>query len=155
MSNCKPQEALRLGLNVLIDKSCGGENCNWHEFPYTIKSIISDDKGKQIEFKDVSDVWDYIILLKEESENQKKQGSLFTTLNNVFEQLPFFCCINNILDENSQKDIAKYLYCNDTNTPPYSGCYGDTPVSWIEKYFLIKSTLEMRNKKLMEKNKNA
>ena len=120
-----------------------------------MRSIISGDRGKQIEFKDVSDVWDYIILLKEESETNQNKGSSFTTLNNVFEQLPFFCCFNHVLDEDAQKDIAKYLYCNDTNTPPYSGCYGDTPVSWIEKYFLIKSTLGMRNKKLMEKNKNA
>ena len=151
-SSSKPQQTLTLGINVLIDKSCGG--CKWHEFPYKIRSIISSDRGKQIEFEDVNDGWDYIILLKEESENQQRQGSLFTTLNDIYEQLPFFCCYNNILDEDSQKDIAKYLYCNETNTPPYTGSYGETPVSWIEKYFIIKSTLEMRNKKLLEKNKN-
>jgi len=48
-----------------------------------------------------------------------------------------------------------YVYCNETNTPPFEGSYNDTPATWIEKYFLIKSTLEMRNKKIMEKNKNA
>ena len=148
-TSSKPQQTLTLGLNVLIDKGCGG--CKWHEFPYTIRNIISSERGKQIEFKDVNDVWDYIFLLKEESENQQNEGSSFTTLNNIYEQLPFFCCFNNILDENSQKDIAKYLYCKDAHTPPYSGSYGDTPTSWIGKHFIIKSTLGMRNKKLAEK----
>ena len=79
---------------------------------------------------------------------------MFTTFSDIYEQLPFFCCYNHILDENSQKDIAKYIYCNGTNTPPHPGSYGDIPVSWIEKYFLIKMIIEMRNKKLAEK-KNA
>ena len=38
MSNYKPQEALQLGLNVLIDQNCEGRNCNWHEFPYEFNS---------------------------------------------------------------------------------------------------------------------
>ena len=80
---------------------------------------------------------------------------MFTTLNNVFEQLPFFCCINYIIDEKCQDDISMYVYCNETNTPPFDGSYNDTPATWIEKYFIIKSTLEMRNKKLTEKMKNA
>ena len=80
---------------------------------------------------------------------------MFTTLNNIYEQLPFFCCVNHILDEKSQKDIARYIYCIEANTSPYSGSYGEIPVKWIEKHFIIKSTLAMRNKKLMEKNKNA
>ena len=67
MSNHKPQEALRLGLNVLIDQSCEGYNCNWHEFPYEINSIVFNDKRKKIDFKDNNDVWDYIDLLCQES----------------------------------------------------------------------------------------
>ena len=89
MSNSKPQEALKLGLNVLIDQSCGGYNCYWHEFPYEISSIISDDKGKKIEFKNINDVWDYVTLLQLESEEHQKKGSSFSVLNNIYEQLPF------------------------------------------------------------------
>ena len=94
-------------------------------------------------------------LLKEESENQRNKGSSFTTLNNIFEQLPFFCCYNNILNEECQEDISKYVYCTDTNTPAYSGSYNDTPATWVEKYYIIKQALGIREQKLTEKMKNA
>ena len=80
---------------------------------------------------------------------------MFSTFYNIYEQLPFFCCYNNIINDDCQKDIAKYIYCDDTKVQAYSGCYGDIPTSWVEKHFIIKSALKMINKKLMEKNKNA
>ncbi|QDP64302.1 MAG: hypothetical protein Unbinned4139contig1000_15 [Prokaryotic dsDNA virus sp.] len=85
----------------------------------------------------------------------KTQGSSFSTLINIFEQLPFFCCFNNIVDERFQDDISKYIYCTETNTPPYSGSYNNTPASWIEKFYIIKQALQIREKRLMEKAKNA
>lgn len=48
-----------------------------------------------------------------------------------------------------------YIYCNETNTPPYPGSYRETPAIWIQKYYIIKKTLELREQKLMEKAKNA
>ena len=155
MSNSKPQKALRLGLNVLIDKSCGGENCNWHEFPYEIDSIISSDKRKKIEFKNIDDVWDYILLLRLESKQRQKKGSSFTELNNIYEQLPFFVCSNNVIDEKAQKDISRYTYSADTGTPPYSGSYGDIPHIWLQKYYIIKQAMMMRDNKLREKAKDG
>ena len=155
MSNCKPQEALKLGLNVLIDKSCEGYNCNWHEFPYEINSIISGDKRKKIKFNNIDDVWDYILLLQLESEEHQKKGSSFSALNNVFEQLPFFTCINKVVDEKAQKDISRYAYSRDANTPPYPGSYGDTPHIWVQKYYIIKQAMMLRDNKLREKAKNG
>ena len=155
MSNYKPQEALRLGLNVLIDQSCEGLYCNWHEFPYEINSIISSDKRKKIKFNNINDVWDYIALLCQESKEHQKKGSSFSTLNNLWEQLPFFVCSNNIINEKAQKDISKYIYCADTNTPPYSGSYGDTPQIWEQKYYIIKQAMTLRDNKLREKAKNG
>ena len=151
MSNCKPREALQLGLNVLIDRSCGGSNCNWHEFPYEINSILSSDKRKKIKFNNLDDVWDFIILLQLESEKHQKKGSSFSTLSNVWEQLPFFTCVNNIIDENAQKDISRYIYSKDANTPPYPGSYGDTPHIWIQKYYIIRQAMTLRENKLRKK----
>ena len=155
MSNHKPQEALRLGLNVLIDQSCGGYNCNWHEFPYEINSIISGDKRKKIEFKNIDDVWKYITLLQLESEEHRKKGSSFSVLKDLHEQLPFFTCTNNIIDEKAQKDISRYTYSKDANTPPYSGSYGDTPHIWIQKYYIIKQSMIMRDNNLRKKAKDG
>ena len=155
MSNYKPQEALRLGLNVLIDKSCGGYNCNWHEFPYGIDSIVSGDKRKKVKFNNIDDVWDYIILLQVESEEHRKEGSSFTVLTDIYEQLPFFSCVNRIIDEKAQKDISRYVYSRDANTPPYSGSYGDTPHIWVQKYYIIKQAMMLRENKLREKAKDG
>jgi hypothetical protein len=108
-------------------------------------------RGKEVLVKNKDDIWSYIQLLKKESDEKKKQGSKFTTLNNIYEQLPFFCCSNNILEEKYQEDIAMYVYINETNTPAFDGSYSNTPSRWIDIYFIIKNALNIREKKLMEK----
>ena len=155
MSNSKPQEALQLGLNVLIDQGCEGNNCRYHSFPYEIDSILSSDQRKKVVFNNLHDVWNYVKLLQIESDEHQKEGSNFNTLNNVSEQLPFFMCPNNVIDENSQKDISRYIYTKETGTQPYSGSYGDTPKKWIQKYFIIKQAMMMRENKLRAKAQNG
>jgi hypothetical protein len=88
----------------------------------------------------MEDVWNLVFDLKKESENLKNT-SLNTVIKDVFYQLPFFSCLNNFIDSNHQKDISKYLYCEDTKTPPHSGAYGDVPKTWKEKHFIIKQAL--------------
>ena len=153
MSNNKPQEALQLGLNVLIDQSC--EGCNWHKFPYKIQSILFGDNKKEIEFNKIQDVWDYILLLQIESKEHRKGGSKFSDLNNIWEQLPFFCCQNQVIEKKAQKDISRYIYCKEVNTPPYPGSYGDTPQIWTQKYYIIKQAMNLRENKLREKAKDG
>ena len=53
--------------------------------------------------------------------------------------------VNTIINEKDQKDIAKYIYCKDTNTPPHKGSFGDTPHIWIQKYYIIKQALYLRD----------
>ena len=142
------RRSLQLGLNVLIDSSC--EGCNYHEYPYEFQNILINDTEPIIIINDDDDLWDYIWKLKEESEAISKSGNLLDILNNIYEQLPFFVCNNKILDKECQKDISKYVYCNDTKTPPYSGSYQDTPSMWIEKYYRIKNAMMLREKKLKE-----
>tara|TARA_Y100001963_G_scaffold58172_1_gene81426 strand:- start:4754 stop:4957 length:204 start_codon:yes stop_codon:yes gene_type:complete len=62
-------------------------------------------------------------------------------------QLPFFACKNIVLDEKCQKDIARYVYCNDFGTPPYKGDYGKQPKKWIDKSFLIKKIINNQKPK--------
>ena len=155
MSNRKPQEALKLGRNVLSDQSCGGYNCNWHEFPYEINSNLSDDRRKKVKFDNLDDVWKYVDLLRSESEEHQKKGSSFSSLNNIWEQLPFFTCVNNIIDEKVQKDISRYIYSQDANTPPYPGSYGDMPSVWLQKHYIIKQAIMVRDQKLREKAKDG
>ena len=71
----------------------------------------------------------------------EKEGKSFDVAKSTMAQLPFFSCKNMVLDEKSQKDIAKYIYCNDFNVQPYKGSYGEQPKIWIEKSFIIKKLM--------------
>jgi len=142
------RKSLQLGLNVLIDSSC--EGCNYHEYPYEVHNILINHTEPMIVINNDDDLWDYIWELKLESETVSKSGNLLDILNNIYEQLPFFVCNNRIIDKECQKDIAKYVYCKDTNTPPYTGSYQETPGMWIEKYYRIKNAMMLRERKLKE-----
>ena len=62
-------------------------------------------------------------------------------------QLPFFACRNIVLDEKAQKDIARYVYCSDFGISPYQGSYGDQPKKWINKCFVIKKLMNIKEPK--------
>ena len=87
----------------------------------------------------MEDVWDYTLKLKYEAENMSRGG----VVKGVFYQLPFFTCPSLFYSDKHQKDITKYLYCDDTKTPPYPGGYGQTTNIWKEKHFLIKQALSI------------
>ena len=71
----------------------------------------------------------------------EEKGKSFDVAKSTMAQLPFFSCKNIVLDDKSQKDIAKYIYCNDFNVQPYKGSYGEQPKIWIEKSFIIKKLM--------------
>ena len=70
-------------------------------------------------------------------------------------QLPFFCCTDKFIEKNIQKDIEKYIYCEDTKTSAFPGSYGQIPLVWKEKHFIIKQSLsilqEIKTDKLKQK----
>tara|TARA_Y100001938_G_scaffold150794_1_gene243480 strand:+ start:4896 stop:5123 length:228 start_codon:yes stop_codon:yes gene_type:complete len=72
-------------------------------------------------------------------------------LEDVYYQLPFILCYNNILSKGCQDDIARYVYCSETGTQSYPGTYKDQPKLWIEKYFIIKTAMSIRKKILSNK----
>ena len=155
MSNNVPQDTLQLGLNVLIDQRC--EGCNWHKFPYSFKNILSGSENAIVKIKNIDDIWIYIRKLEIESWEMQKMGNKLSILDSIWDQLPFFCCINQILDESSQNDISKYMYSKDCHVPVYSGSYGDQPNLWIEKHSVIKNAFnirkELHERKIKQKQK--
>lgn len=82
------------------------------------------------------------------------KGNSDNAIKSVLEQLPFFCNQAILIDESYQKDIEKYLYCNETSTPAYSGTYNDTPKLWVDKYYVIKRALAVRQQVLKEQVKD-
>lgn len=105
----------------------------------------------------MKDIWNYILKLKEESFYISKTKSWNSMIKDVFHQIPFFTCTNHFISEKNQKDISKYLYCEDTKTPPNPGAYGDTPSIWKEKHFLIKGAMSIlyQDKRAQIKNKHG
>lgn len=101
---------------------------------------------------DIEDIWNHINDLKKEG-MEMSNGQVKETVKSVFYQLPFFCCPDNFIEPKFQKDIEKYLYCEDTKTPAFPGHYGSIPNIWIEKHFIIKQSLSILNKMKMEQFK--
>ena len=77
----------------------------------------------------------------------EKEGKSFDVAKSTMAQLPFFSCKNMVLDDKAQKDIAKYIYCNDFNVQPHKGSYGEQPKIWIEKSFIIKKLMNTQQPK--------
>lgn len=103
------------------------------------------------EFSCAEDVWEVIDLLIQETKSYNEQGGKeFDIAKSVKAQLPFFCCNNVIQDKYLQRDIRRYLYCEQFNVPPFSGSFDDQPVRWIDKAFIIKNALAKLNKDKIE-----
>ena len=92
----------------------------------------------------------YIDLLVEEINVQKLEGNEFDLAKSVYAQLPFFSCRNKIKDNGSQKDIERYLYCQQFNIPPYDGGYGEQPARWVRDSFIIRKALAKREREQID-----
>ena len=98
----------------------------------------------------MQDVWDVVDLLIEEVKHFNNEGKGFDVSRSIDAQLPFFTCKNLFHSKENQRDIQRYIYCQDFNTQPYPGGYGEQPILWVEKAFIIKSVLAKLNKDKIE-----
>ena len=113
------------------------------------------ENGKYIEkdFRSDEDVWSVIDSIIEETKTvNEEQGKSFDMAKSVSAQLPFFACKNTILNQKSQNDISRYVYCEKFHSPPYAGAYGDQPYIWIQKSNIIGNAINKKQKKVIENN---
>ena len=88
-----------------------------------------------------------------------EKGKEFDLAESIYAQLPFFACRNILYEKEIQKDIQRYMYCTESNVPPYKGSYNDQPAIWIDTYFIIKKAFAKKENKVIkdgrrEKNSN-
>jgi len=139
----------------LIDGNC--EGCPYHVYPYTAQSPVMEN-GKYItkEFRSDEDVWAVIDLIIEETNTvNKKQKKSFDVAKSVLTQIPFFACVNKVLDQQVQNDIARYVYCEKFKVPAYNGSYGNQPYKWIQKTNLISNAVARRQDSELKKVEKA
>ena len=115
--------------------------------------MLVDGKREVKTFTCESDVWEVIDVLIEEVYENNQKGKEFDVAQSINSQLPFFTCRNIIHDKDIQKDIQRYLYCNECNVPPYSGAYDEQPALWVDRYFIIKKALAKRENAMINKVK--
>ena len=112
------------------------------------------ENGKYIkkEFRSDEDVWSVIdsIIVETKTVNEE-QGKSFDIARSVSAQLPFFACKNILLNQETQNDISRYIYCEKFNVPAYSGAYGDQPNRWIQKSIIIGNVINKKQKEKLEK----
>ena len=120
---------------------CGG--CKFHNFPYEAQlPVMIDGKYETRIFNCEEDVWDVIRLMIEETKEMNlKHNKNFNIASSVKTQLPFFSCNNILYSADNQKDIQRYLYCENFGVQPYNGAYGDQPARWTQKSFIIKKAI--------------
>ena len=133
--------------------TCGG--CLYHKFPYeATPPIIIDGKYKPITFTSKEDVWDIIDLLIREVNETNEKGKEFDVVQSINAQLPFFTCVNHLLETEIQKDIQRYIYCTSVNVAPYDGNYNEQPARWVDSFWGIKRAFAKKEKKEISKMKN-
>jgi hypothetical protein len=101
-------------------------------------------------FTSDEDVWTVIELIKKETKQHNEEGRDFNIAESVMAQLPFFACTNMMINSNSQKDIARFMYARQFKISPYKGSYGDQPKKWVEKSFLLTNLIERQKAKAMK-----
>ena len=126
----------------------------YHTYPYKARiPILIDGKYETRIFTSKKDIDSVIKLLINEVKEINKEGKNFNIAESIVKQLPFFACINTLLDKQSQKDISRYIYSEQFGISPYKGSYGEQPSKWVEKSFLIKSIIERKKTKAMNYGK--
>ena len=126
----------------------------YHEYPYKAQIPIRiEEKYETRTFTLDDEVWDVIRLLIDETKENIKEGSNLHIAESVMAQLPFFACGNMIIDQNAQKDIARFMYSREYKISPYKGSYGEQPQKWVEKSFLLSHLLERQKAKVIKNGK--
>ena len=123
----------------------------YHEYPYKAKiPILIEGKYETRTFTSSDEVWDVIRLLIDETKQHIKEGSNLHIAESVMAQLPFFACINIMLDENAQKDISRFMYARQFKISPHKGSYGEQPKKWVEKSFMLTHIIERQKAKAIK-----
>ena len=101
------------------------------------------------------DVWDVVdLIIWETKEMNKQSGKSFSPSASVKSQLPFFACNNIVFDKEFQKDIERYVYCDNFSIAPYPGAYGEQPSRWTQKSYIIKKAINKIQNKAIEDGKH-
>jgi len=138
-----------LEANFLADKQCS--ECRFHNYPYEAQIPVLVDGSYPIRMMESDeDVWEAINLIVEETKEANAKGGSFSVGQSIMAQLPFFACPNIMLNKEAQNDISRFIYSKDFGVNPYPGSYGEQPVRWIAKSFLIKGLIEKQKSKAIK-----
>ena len=91
------------------------------------------------------------MLIAETKETNETMGKSFDIAGSVSQQLPFFSCVNIMLNRQAQRDVSQYLYCKEFGVVPFLGDYGQQPQRWINKVNIIKTAMAKREERMQGK----
>lgn len=123
----------------------------YHTYPYKAQiPVLIEGKYETRTFTSKDDVWGVINLIIAETKEENEKGNSFNIASSVMAQLPFFACINVIMNQKAQQDISRFMYVRNFNVPAYKGSYGEQPKKWVEKSFLLNNLIERQKAKAMK-----
>ena len=109
-------------------------------FPYTTKLPSS---GKKAEIKGISDIYDEIIRIGEESELKG-----FKVGESIYGQIGFFADCTHLISDIFQQRIKEYSFCKTFSCPPYPSL-DKTPPNIVDDFLIIE---EEYNQYILKKN---
>jgi|TARA_R100000664_G_C2731689_1_gene122072 hypothetical protein len=113
-----------------------------------------DGRYEERLFSNKEDVWEVVDLIIEETKIMNNEhGKSFDIASSIGSQIPFFACPNFVFDKLTQKDIQRYIYCENFKTPAFPGCYGEQPSRWVQKSYIIRKALNRLQNKAVKNDK--
>jgi len=136
-----------------LSDGCGG--CQYCDFPYEAQLPVKTENGYETrEFQSQDDIWAVIdLIVQETKEFNEEKGKEFDVAKSITAQLPFFGCINHVIEKKYSKLLNQYIYCTETGTPAYTGSYGEQPARWVQYFFIIKNAMAKKMNNVKQKAK--
>jgi len=88
---------------------------------------------KDVVFESMEDVWNEFERLYDKSKSKKTNSKLGESL---YLMASYFVDIERLVNQEIQDTILKYIYCKQSNTPPYKDL-NSTPAYFIEDFLMI------------------
>ena len=139
-----------LGINVVTSLlGTPDSRPEFEAFPYRAQSVLQGESS--VTFNNRPELDSYLLRVYRESLDFNKSNSSGAILD-TFSQMPYFCNIEIFLSNKFQHDIRRYMYADQTGSPPYPGGYGEAPQIWIEKYYIIRGIINTHQNREIKKH---
>ena len=113
-----------------------------YTFPYKARSVV---ESVHREFETIDDVYDELM----KSYNQLTQQGYSNIGEGIYLEHFYYANTKDLVDPKCQSMIKAYIYCMESNTPPYRSLQ-ETPANFIDDFLIINEEINNIKKRNAE-----